>query len=306
LKIPSTNFADLPETRVVYAHFRNVARIDGSADFGEMPPYPPDDAAVHHVFDDGWIWVLRFNNGITSAGAAFRSDADLANEAAETIWRRLLARFPSIAQQFAGAETVTAFYSLPQVSFRRTQAAGKNWALLPAAAGFVDPLLSSGFALNLLGIMRLARIFRQHTPDCDAYERDTFAELEAAADLIGALYAKMNSFPEFASLSYLYFAALSYTETAWRLGKEALAQSFLLSNNPEFVSVRRRFCAAARGGRPIDPSAVAKAIEPWNIAGLANPSAANWYPVSFEDLKRAPEKLNASRTEIKRLVTQLW
>jgi FADH2 O2-dependent halogenase len=29
-----------------------------------------DDAALHHVFDGGWVWVLRFNNGITSAGVA--------------------------------------------------------------------------------------------------------------------------------------------------------------------------------------------------------------------------------------------
>jgi tetracycline 7-halogenase / FADH2 O2-dependent halogenase len=29
-----------------------------------------DDAAVHHVFDGGWIWVLRFNNRITSARVA--------------------------------------------------------------------------------------------------------------------------------------------------------------------------------------------------------------------------------------------
>ncbi len=40
------------------------SRVDG------QPPYPIDDAAVHHVFDGGWIWVLKFNNGITSAGVA--------------------------------------------------------------------------------------------------------------------------------------------------------------------------------------------------------------------------------------------
>src|SRR5258707_2592977 len=30
-------------------------------------------AAVHHVFDGGWVWVLRFNNGVTSAGIAATS-----------------------------------------------------------------------------------------------------------------------------------------------------------------------------------------------------------------------------------------
>ena len=31
---------------------------------------PMDDAALHHVFDGGWMWVLRFGNGVTSAGIA--------------------------------------------------------------------------------------------------------------------------------------------------------------------------------------------------------------------------------------------
>ena len=34
------------------------------------PPYPIEDAAVHHVFDGGWMWLLHFNNGVTSAGVA--------------------------------------------------------------------------------------------------------------------------------------------------------------------------------------------------------------------------------------------
>ena len=48
----------------------------------EPPPYPIDDAAVHQVFPGGWIWMLRFNNGLTSAGAA------LTDPAAASHWRR--------------------------------------------------------------------------------------------------------------------------------------------------------------------------------------------------------------------------
>ena len=40
--------------------------------------YPVDDAAVHHIFDGGWIWVLKFNNGITSAGLPPRRNSLLA------------------------------------------------------------------------------------------------------------------------------------------------------------------------------------------------------------------------------------
>ena len=60
----------LPPTEGLYTHFTNVERWDRLHDTDEAPPYPMDDAALHHVFPGGWIWILRFNNGITSAGAA--------------------------------------------------------------------------------------------------------------------------------------------------------------------------------------------------------------------------------------------
>ncbi len=65
----------LPPTQGLYAHFENVARWDRLMPPDETPPYPPDEAALHHVFPGGWIWVLRFNNGITSAGASARPHA---------------------------------------------------------------------------------------------------------------------------------------------------------------------------------------------------------------------------------------
>ena len=64
--------SDVPATQGLYTHFRG-AQIDGKplvASGSEEPPYPVDDAALHHVFEGGWIWVLRFNNGLVSAGVA--------------------------------------------------------------------------------------------------------------------------------------------------------------------------------------------------------------------------------------------
>ncbi len=302
LEIPTCEFENFPRTHAVYAHFRNVPRLDKLSSFGNSaPPYPPDDAAVHHVFNDGWIWMLRFNNGITSAGAALKSQprGDL-----EQTWRALLERFPSLRQQFADADAVTPFYSIPQISFWRTRAAGKDWALLPSAAGFVDPLLSTGFALTLLGISRLARAFSTGS-DLHGYERQTLAELQAAADLVGALYAKMNSFPEFAALSLLYFAAMSFTETAWRLEKQHRAEMFLLSSDERFDRLRRDLCAQAWHGHRESLHQIAKLIEPWDIAGLGDLGRRNWYPVVFDDLINARHKLNASMEDIRALFAKL-
>ncbi len=299
LRIPTGNFKGFPRTHAVYAHFRNVPRLDQLTGFGPSePPYPPDDAAVHHVFEDGWVWVLRFNNGLTSAGAALKSTG---TASPEEIWHRTVSRFPTLRCELETAEPVTPFYSLPQIAFRRMHAAGPDWALLPSAAGFVDPLLSTGFALNLLGISRLARGLR----DLEAYERTTLVELDTTAELIGALYAKMRSFEEFAAVTLLYFAAMSYTETAWRLGKEHLANMFLLRNDERFTRVRQGICRRARNGQSIRLQEVIESIEPWDIAGLANLSRRNWYPVSCEDLLGAREKLSASSGEIEALVQKL-
>jgi FADH2 O2-dependent halogenase len=64
--------------------------------------------------------------------------------------------------------------------------------------------------------------------------RQTEDELLATARLIGSLYATMANFPLFVSLSLLYFAAASFSETARRLGRPHLASSFLLHDHPAF------------------------------------------------------------------------
>ncbi|HSS44778.1 MAG TPA: FAD-dependent oxidoreductase, partial [Thermoanaerobaculia bacterium] len=70
LGLPETMFPGFLPTQGLYTHFEGVERWDRVMTSEGTPPFPVDAAAVHHVFDGGWIWVLRFNNGITSAGVA--------------------------------------------------------------------------------------------------------------------------------------------------------------------------------------------------------------------------------------------
>ena len=79
LELNETISSDVPATQGLYTHFRGVERWQPLLATGnEEPPYPVDDAALHHVFEGGWIWVLRFNNGLVSAGVA--ANESLANE----------------------------------------------------------------------------------------------------------------------------------------------------------------------------------------------------------------------------------
>ncbi len=320
--LPELPLPDFPATHALYTHFTGVRRLDELALSEEVPPYPVDDAAVHHVFDGGWIWVLRFANGITSAGVAASSDAgfdfradfssnDLSKGA--LAWQRMLDRFPTIGAQFATAEPKMPFVHAPRLAFRSGVIAGRRWALLPSAAGFVDPLLSTGFPLTLLGVSRLAEILER---DWDSprlpralanYARQTEDELLATARLIGSLYATMANFPVFASLSLLYFAAASFSETARRLGRPHLASSFLLQDNPRFQT--RDLLDRARTVRTEAESQalsddIRRFIEPFNVAGLADPRRRNWYPADAEDMLRGASKLGADRGEVAQVLAR--
>ena len=294
LPIPDAPFERFPRTSAIYAHFRDVERSLDSDWLrpGETPPYPPDDAAVHHVFVGGWAWVLRFNNGITSAGAALEiSKRGTLNSDPEIAWKELIQGIPPLGKTFAHAAPVTPFYTIASLPFRRGSAAGSNWALLPGAAGFVDPLLSTGFALNLLGILRIARALREGNWRPSEYEEHTLSELDITAQLVGALYAKMASPSEFNRLTFLYFAALSYTETAWRLGKPDLASTFLLANHAKFSRDLQSICRAALAGQAISREAIERIISPFDIAGLTRWERANLYNVSLDDLCSSAHKL---------------
>ena len=118
----------------------------------------------------------------------------------------------------------------------------------------------------------------------------------------------MDRFPAFASLSMLYFAAASFSESARRLGKAHLAPSFLLHDDPHFGPAMRRCCQRANERRArnleIDELAneISQAIEPINIAGLSNPHRRNWYPVDANDLLNSAAKLKSTKHEISQLL----
>lgn len=280
LQLREAELPNFPRTQAVYNHFTDV----GS---------PFEDAAVHHIFDGGWIWVLRFNNGVTSAGAVATSKPD---------WPRLLRQLPALEAQFAKAKPLYEFKHLPQVSFRSAQICGDRWALLPSAAGFVDPLLSTGFPLTLLGIERLARGIE--TCSLEGYAENTEADLLAAAELIGGLYENMNRFSVFPHLTLLYFAAVSYAETAHRLGKKHLASSYLLRAHPVFGSNMRRLLRRKLDREDTLIRGILEAIDPIDVAGLRRNAGGSRFPVDADDLLNSAAKLESSRDEIEAMLAR--
>lgn len=317
LKLPEKRWQNLPPTEGLYTHFTDVEKISNMDIYPNdaVSPYPADDAAMHHVFDGGWIWILPFNNGITSAGVAARSSFadDLKFTEGEPAWNRLLELFPTIKQQFARAKKVFPFIHHRQLSFCSEVAAGKNWAMLPSAAGFIDPLLSTGFPLTISGILRLAKIIEQDwgsdrfAESLKNYESETLNELNVCENLVAALYKNMNDFQLFSRITHLYFSAASFMETAHRLNKSELAASFLLNRHPEFGLAFRQCCQQACKNLSENEKAelirqIEKTIEPFDVIGLAKYSRRNWYPCLASDLFEAADKLQATKQDIEGLL----
>lgn len=317
LSLREAPLPNYPATSALFSHFTGVKPFAGNQAYARGgPPYPPDAAALHHVFEGGWMWVLRFNNGWTSAG--FAASGAVAKRFAwqdgEAAWTRMLAALPEVNEQFCDARAEREFTYMPQISFRSETTTGEGWAMLPSAAGFVDPLLSTGFPLTLLGVLRLGEVLERGGASPTAlrmnlavYADITDRELLATADLIAALYANMGNFSVFRALSLLYFAAASYAETVRRLGKPHLAASFLLQEDKHFGPACRRITARARERMSAEErlcleGEIYELLADFDVAGLTKRPLDHCYPVRAEDLFAGGAKVHATKKEIEVLL----
>ena len=287
-------------SHAVYGHFANVVPwSDVLRETGARlvdHPFCCDHAALHQILDDGWMWQLRFDNDIVSAGFVLsgKQPPESGRMDAGTVWTRCQQRYPSIARQFASAEIVDPPLGLQltgrlQRFFER--AAGDGWAALPNTAGFVDPLHSTGIAHTLAGIERICRILEECwssdalTDRLAEYSDSIQAELRMIDRLVEGSYASFGRFPLMVSWSMLYFAAA----TTWehnRSDRNTTAQSALFcADDLKFVRLIERLRAELdQALRTADATAtrafedgVATAIGPWNVAGLCDRSVCNMY-----------------------------
>lgn len=291
-----------PATQALYTHFADVDRFEQqvpalTAGPATPPPFPLDVAALHHVFPGGWVWVLRFSNGLTSAAgvtaeAAAATGLGLAEGAAG--WERLLARLPSVAAQFRNARAVRSFVHVPRLPFWCGPACGPNWIPASLRDRVSGPAPVHRLPAMLLGIERLARVLERGVAsvrlpeDLAACAAAAEADFLAAERLVSALYAGLGDPEAFNALLLLYFAAASFSELAGREGRGSAWVSVL---GPPGIRPRHARCCTrflqrvqADGESPGSDRAawlagILAAIAPVNLMGLGDPDRKNWYPV---------------------------
>ena len=284
-------------SRTIYSHFRGVRRwrdvYEQSGGRSADHPYDCDAAALHHVFDGGWMWVLRFDDDLVSAGwvldrARFPLDESMPPERE---WASWLARFPSIAGQFEQAQPVRPFDRTGRLQRCAAQIVGENWAMLPHTAGFLDPLHSSGIALTLSGIERIIAALEAGSSRAErlaAYQESLRREIAVMDQIIHGCYQCFDRFELMTSFAMYYFAGAISSEHRRRDGSQQVADGFLMAHDAGFRAAVHsgydELCglvSGANGGgaRASEfPSRVAESIATYNQVGLCDPSKCNMYP----------------------------
>ena len=299
-------------SRALFGHFTGVEpwhdRLEAASAntlaITAAHPFPCDDAALHHICDGGWMYVLRFNNGVTSAGFMIDSSRRPldANVSPEDEWRIWLDRYPSVAAQFSRAELTPLCGPIrrtPRLQRRIRRTVGPNWAMLPLATYTLDALHSSGNAHTLYGIERLTSIFeRKLGPDefyaaLQEHGRTLQTEIDLLDQLVHGCYRAFANFDLFVSYVMFYFVAAHNSEDQRRRGRAEPGDAFLLADNARFrqavdTCYARLIEITAAGSPSVEQirefrDLTAVSIAPFNIAGLCDDSRHNMYPFIVPD-----------------------
>jgi flavin-dependent dehydrogenase len=170
----------------VYGHFRGVARNGG-------------EAAGHTVivrFKEGWFWLIPLANHTTSVGAVVPPDLIKRHGGLESAFRACVEANPEVAMRMAKAETLVPLRATADYSWRHSSFAQDRILLTGDAAGFVDPIFSSGVMLAMKSGRLAARTIERHealgrglTPrEARAYTGEIAAWMKLYSRIIRSFY----------------------------------------------------------------------------------------------------------------------
>jgi flavin-dependent dehydrogenase len=144
----------------------------------------------------GWMWLIPFADGRTSTGACVSSAwvrAHRKSGGPEALLDAAIRQAPAAARMLEGAQRLFTPRATADFSFRVSSLHGDRWLAVGDAAGFIDPLFSTGAHLAMHGGLRAADAIDaalteddERATQFDAYDR----EMRVGADLfLGAVQA---------------------------------------------------------------------------------------------------------------------
>ncbi len=125
-----------------FAHYRNVPRPEGR-DAGNT---------IIVVLRDAWFWLIPVTADIMSVGLVVERDHFLqCGLQPEQLLEKTICETPWTAERMKNAERVTQVYARKDFSYAMKRMIGPNFALVGDAAGFIDPIFSTGVFLAMKG-----------------------------------------------------------------------------------------------------------------------------------------------------------
>lgn len=290
----------LTNSFAVFSHFNHVPKWAEMLQKAGIPsvdfPYNPDHSALHHILDEGWMWMLRFNDGRTSLGFVLDDTNDLyENLPAGRIWNDMMEKYPSINHIIKDTSLATQpgkVIRSERLQRKIKHCFGPGWVALPHTAGFIDPLFSSGIAHSLSGIEKVIGYISRNRDNeklleqnLQEYEKAVFEELKITDCLVAGCYKTMPYFDLFCAWSMLYFAATIAHEQ--RRIKQEEPGYFLNADDPAIRDMVQKSYAdllkiiSHQKPTPEDikwfTGLIKERIRPFNTAGLMEPSSKNMY-----------------------------
>jgi flavin-dependent dehydrogenase len=197
------------------------------------------------IHRDVWYWQIPFSDGRSSVGAVFEPELGRGRAGdLPGLFEDLLARSPEMRTVLDGARRVSPVRGASDYSWRAARLAGDGWLLAGDAAGFLDPIFSSGVFLAMSMGEKAARAVRSalertaspRRADFASYERESRRLLESFRRYVEAFYspAFMRTFCTEAPAFALLRAVTSVLAGGW----ERLPLSARLWNRAFFLSYR--------------------------------------------------------------------
>jgi flavin-dependent dehydrogenase len=133
----------------VFSHYENVDREPGI-----------DGTLIRMVRGlDRWFWMIpltatRMSIGVVMDTATFRA----MKLSPEAVLEKCIDEQPMILERMKNSERVAPVYSAGDYSYRNTKLCGDRWMLAGDAAGFIDPVFSSGVFLAIMSAEKAADV----------------------------------------------------------------------------------------------------------------------------------------------------
>lgn len=112
------------------------------------------------LLDTGWLWVIPLVGNRLSVGLVVQQRTDKSHRGAE-LFNRCIETSPLLTELLQGAQQEAPVRAEADFSFTNTRRYGARFACCGDAAGFLDPIFSSGVFLAVTGAERVADRLRR-------------------------------------------------------------------------------------------------------------------------------------------------